>query len=107
MNENVSGLSQLYAEFGFRNLSSKLSAFRNPPSFRDSADAETHSQISALEEWDSQKERRLAALEAKQSQLAQLPAELARIEAAQRQLFYQSFYRLRAKRGADRKTRYI
>jgi chromosome segregation ATPase len=39
-----------------------------------------------LEERDSQQERRLAALEAKQSQLAQLSAELARIEAAQRQL---------------------
>jgi hypothetical protein len=39
-----------------------------------------------LEERDSQQERWLAALEAKQSRLAQLPAKLARIEAAQRQL---------------------
>jgi hypothetical protein len=34
--------------------------------------------ISALEERDSQQERRLAALEAKQSRLAQLPADLVR-----------------------------
>jgi hypothetical protein len=81
-NENVSGLSQLCAEFGFRNLSSKLSAFRDFPLFRDSADAEARSRISALEEGASQQERQLAALKANQSQVAQLPAELARIEAA-------------------------
>jgi uncharacterized coiled-coil protein SlyX len=77
--ENVSGLCQLCEEFEFRRLSPKLSAFRDSPSFKDSADAEAR--ISALEERDSQQERRLAALEAKQSQLAQLPAELARVQA--------------------------
>jgi flagellar motility protein MotE (MotC chaperone) len=71
-NEKVSGLSQLCEEFGFRSLSSKLSAFRDFPSFRDSADAEARSRISALEKRDSQRERRLAALEAKLPQLAQL-----------------------------------
>jgi hypothetical protein len=38
--ENVSGLSQLDEEFGFLSLSMNLSAFRNSPSFKDSADAE-------------------------------------------------------------------
>jgi hypothetical protein len=42
-NENVSGLSQLCAQFGFGSLSSKLSAFRSSPSFRHSADAEARS----------------------------------------------------------------
>jgi uncharacterized coiled-coil protein SlyX len=80
-NENVSGLSQLCEEFDFPILSTKLSAFRDSPSFRDSADAEAQSRISALEERDSQQERRLAALEATQSQLAHLPAKLARMQA--------------------------
>jgi hypothetical protein len=53
-NENISGLSRLYDEFGFRSLSSKLSAFRDSPSFKDSADAEARNRISALEEGDSQ-----------------------------------------------------
>jgi chromosome segregation ATPase len=61
-------------------LSSKLSAFRPSPSFKNSADAEARSRISALEEGDLQQERWLAALEAKQSQLAQLPAKLARMQ---------------------------
>jgi hypothetical protein len=84
--ENFSGLSHLCAVFGFWSLSSKLSAFRDSPSFKDSADEEARSRISALEERDSQQERLPAAVEAKLSQVAQLPAELARIEAAQRQL---------------------
>jgi uncharacterized coiled-coil protein SlyX len=63
-------------------LFSKLLAFRDSPSFKDSADAEARRRISTLEEQNSQQERRLAALGAKQSQVAQLPAELARIEAA-------------------------
>jgi uncharacterized coiled-coil protein SlyX len=49
--------------------------------FKDSADAEARSRISALEEGDSQQERRLEAVEAKLSQLAELPAELARMQA--------------------------
>jgi chromosome segregation ATPase len=89
--ENFSGLSHLCEEFGFRSLSTKLSAFRDSPAFKDAADAEARGRISALEERDSQQERRLAALEAKQLQLA---ADLARVasevrasaEAAQRQL---------------------
>jgi hypothetical protein len=79
--ENSSGLSQLCEEFGFGSLSSKLSAFRACPSFRDSVDADARSHISVLEESDSQQERRLAALEAKLSQVAQLPLEVARMQA--------------------------
>jgi hypothetical protein len=64
-NENVSGLSQLCAEFGFRSLSSKLSAFRDSPTFRHLAQAEARNRISTFEEEDSQQERWIAALEAK------------------------------------------
>jgi hypothetical protein len=77
--ENVSGLSQLCEEFGFWRLSTKLSAFRDSPSFKNTADAEARSRISALEERNLQQERWLAALEAKQLELAQLPADLARV----------------------------
>jgi hypothetical protein len=38
MNGNVSGLLEPCAKFGFRSLSSKLSAFCISPSFKDSAD---------------------------------------------------------------------
>jgi hypothetical protein len=79
-NENVSGLSRLCEEFGLWSLSSKLSVFRDSPSFKDSADAGARSRISALEEGDSQQERRLAALGAKLSQVAQLPVELALVD---------------------------
>jgi hypothetical protein len=58
MNENVSGLSQPCEEFGFRSLSSKHSPFHDIHSFKDSADAEARSQISALEERDAQQEWR-------------------------------------------------
>jgi uncharacterized coiled-coil protein SlyX len=80
-NKNVSGLPQLCAEVGFQSLSSKLSAFRDFPPFKDSADAEARSRISVLEERNSQQEWRLAALETKLSLLAHLPAELARMQA--------------------------
>jgi hypothetical protein len=43
MNENVSEPSQLCEEFGFLSLSSKLSAFRDSPSFKDWTNAEARS----------------------------------------------------------------
>jgi hypothetical protein len=74
MNQNVSSLAQLCGEFGFRSLSSKLSAFRSSRSCTDSADAEARSRISGLEERVWRPERRLASLETKLSPLAQTGA---------------------------------
>jgi uncharacterized coiled-coil protein SlyX len=80
-NENVSGMAQLCNEFGFQSLSSKLSAFRNSITYKDSADAEARSRISALEERVSQQERRIAALEADLSRVARVGPELPQMEA--------------------------
>jgi hypothetical protein len=85
--KNCSRRSQLWAEFGFRSFPSKLLGLCDFLSFKNSADEEARSQISALDEQDSQWERRLTALQAKQSHIAQFPAELARIETEQRRLF--------------------
>jgi hypothetical protein len=79
-NENISYLSQICEEFEFWSLSSKLSAFRDSPSFENKADPEARSRISPLEESDSQQERCLAALEAKQSRLAPVSAELSQMQ---------------------------
>jgi hypothetical protein len=80
INQNVSELWQLYADFGFRSLFSMLSSFRSSSSFRNSANAEARSRISALEERVLQQKRRLVLLEAEQSRFAELPAELARMQ---------------------------
>jgi hypothetical protein len=75
-NQNFSSLTQLCDKFGFQTLSSKVSAFRNSPEFKDSADDEARSKISGLEERVSQQERRIAALEADMSQMRLSLAEL-------------------------------
>jgi hypothetical protein len=65
--ENVSSLSPLCEEFHLQSLSSKFSAFRESFTFKNLADAEARSRISALEEGRSQ--QKLAMLETRQLQV--------------------------------------
>jgi hypothetical protein len=79
-NENIAGLAQLCEEFGFWSLLSKISAFQGSSEWVDSVDSEGRSRMLALEERVWQQERRLAAREAKQSRLAQVPPELSQMQ---------------------------
>jgi hypothetical protein len=75
-NQNVSSLFQFCEEFDFESFSSKLLAFLESPSYKDSADAEAQSRTSAFEERALQQEQTIAALEVKPSLLAQVEPKL-------------------------------
>jgi uncharacterized coiled-coil protein SlyX len=67
---NLTGLEGLCGEFGFTELTGKLSEFRSSTNFREAKDADARGRIAALEEKTKQQNRAIAALQDKLKQLS-------------------------------------